>query len=118
MLAPDIEGLFATMAAGGLPAVLHSLRFSLDEDIQAFLEKYENASARDKNAVPLQAWVLSCGIDPHKFIGEAILALRDHSVNQVKVLALTSHPDVMRERIENAKTPEGVRDREAIDLML
>ena len=118
LLAPDIQGLFESMASGGTQTIISALRYSIDDDIIAFLDKYDNASEHQKKVMPLQAFVLSCGMECNKFIGAAILALRDHSINQVKLLAISNHPEVMRARIDNAKRPEGVKDREAIDLML
>jgi hypothetical protein len=50
--------------------------------------------------------------------GEIMLAMREHSVNSVKVIAVASHPDVIKRSVEFAQLPGGFRDREHIHTML
>jgi len=61
---------------------------------------------------------LSAGLNPQEFIGAVILCLRDQSVNRVKILSITAHPEVMQARIRAAKLPGGRKDRDAMDTAL
>ena len=103
---------------GGIEAAITAMRYSCDPDVEAWLDKWDNARAWDQDKIPMQGWALAAGLDVNRFLGAVVLAIRDYSVTQVKMIAISSHPDVMRARVENAKRPEGVKDREAIDLML
>lgn len=105
-------------AEGGLPAVLAAMRFSTDPTITKFLREYDAGSDIDRIVVPWEAWALKAKIELHTLLGEIIFALRQQSVNAVKVLAITSHPDVVKARIKNAKTPRGYKDRDALDTAL
>jgi hypothetical protein len=102
-------------AEGGIPAVVTAMRFSTDPSIVKFLREYDRASERDRAAIPFEVWAVKAKVDMNTLLGEIIFALRQHSVNAVKVLAITSHPDVIRARIKAAKTPRGYKDRDAID---
>lgn len=105
-------------AEGGLPAVLAAMRFSTDPTITLFLRAYDSGSETDRLVVPWEAWAIKAKIDINTLLGEIIFALRQQSVNAVKVLAITSHPDVVRARIKSAKTPRGYKDRDALDTAL
>lgn len=118
LLAPEIEDLLGSMALGGLKTCLQAMRYSQDPIIVQFLEKFDKATGKERRDLHWQGFVLACGLDFRTFVGSVIMAVREYSVNQVKLLALTQHPEIMKARIANAKSPKGVKDRDAIDTML
>lgn len=103
---------------GGLDEVILALRFSEDPIIIAFLEQYNTGSRKQREEIPWEAWMLKGNIDPAQFLGAAILALRNVSMERVKILAVTSHPEVLQARITGALKPGGYRDRNALDTAL
>ena len=117
LIAPDIETLVA-MVTGGIEFAITSLRYSYDKDAIAFLDVWDAAKKWDKRMIPIQGWALVAEVDPLRFLGVIMMAVRDYSANRVKLLAMMNHPEIMLARIENAKRPDGVKDREAIDIML
>jgi hypothetical protein len=68
--------------------------------------------------LPFEAVALAGGIDVQHLFGEILLAMREHSVNAVKFIAVATHPRVMKKRVEFAQTAGGTRDRDALDTML
>ena len=44
--------------------------------------------------------------------------MRANSVNKIKVLAISHHPDTVKARIKAAKTPKGTKDRDSLDTSL
>ncbi len=105
-------------AEGGIATVFSAMRMSQDPTIVKFLREYDKSPEIDRQCLPLEVWILKAKVEPNTLLGEIIFALREQSVNVVKVIAMTSHPDVVRARIKNAKTPKGYRDRDALDTAL
>jgi hypothetical protein len=103
---------------GGKSKALKAMRMSESPLIQSFLEKYNSISPTDREKCSLEAIALSAKIDVRHLWGEIMLAMREHSVNSVKVIAIANHPDVIHKRVEFAKLPGGTRDRDALDIML
>jgi hypothetical protein len=68
--------------------------------------------------VPWEAIALLAGIDGRHLLGAIILALREHSANEVKVAALTAHAEVTRATVSAALQPEGYRDRQMLHTAL
>jgi hypothetical protein len=68
--------------------------------------------------VPWEAWAIKCGLDIHGLLGSIMIAMRQASVNLVKVLAITGHPGTVKARIKNAMTPRGYKDRDSLDVAL
>lgn len=94
------------------------MRFSQDPLIASFLDKYDSIPKRDRESLPIEAIAVAAGIDVRHLWGEIMLAIREQSVNAVKIIAVASHPDVIRKRVEFSMTPGGFRDRDALDTML
>lgn len=116
-LAPDIDSILREHR-GGKKLAIKSLRFSDDPIAKAFLEKYDSLGDRDLQSVPIQAIALVAGVDPKHLLGEILLAIRECSVNSVKLIAMAAHPIITKKRIEFAQTPGGFRDRDKLDEML
>lgn len=115
--APQITNILKE-AHGGLKSVIAAMRFSRNGHIQAFLEEFDSGTDMDRRIVPWEAWAIVAKADIPQLLGAIVLALRDQSVNLVKILAISHHPAMVKARIKNAMKPGGVRDRNAIDTAL
>lgn len=115
--APDITEILE-QSAGGLKTVLAAMRFSTHPSVERFLEGYDKASDEQRKIVPWQAWAMLAGVDIRELLGAIVLALREHSVNLVKVIAITSHPETVRARVAAAMMPSGTSDRNSLDTAL
>lgn len=98
--------------------VIVAMRFSSDPVIADFLKLYITLSDEEKSVVPLEAVALAAGIEIPYLIGAVLMAIRQYTVDEVKVIAMMGHPDSMRARVSNAKLIGGYRDREALDIAL
>lgn len=114
---PQITPILAE-SEGGLDTVVAAMRFSADPDIVKFLRVYDATSDVDRECVPWEAWAMKAGLDIHSLLGSIMIAMRQASVNLIKVLAITGHPGTVRARIKNAMTPKGHRDRDALDVAM
>lgn len=112
--APRI-GEILDYAKGGSDEAIRAIRFSDNETCRAFLKVYDKASITDRRILPIEAFALLAEVDIPELLGQMILALGQHSANIIKVMLPSHHPDTVKARIEYAKTPEGYRDRDAID---
>jgi len=102
----------------GLPGVLQALRISDDPDITQFLQAYDAATVQDREILPWEAFCLMAKVEPKRFLGAALVAMREHSVAAVKAIAFSAHPRTMQARVDQAMLPGGVRDRNALDTAL
>lgn len=102
----------------GRSIAIRAMRFSQQQILTDFLVKYDSIPERDREQIPLEAIAISIGQDVRHLWGEIMLAIRESSVNAVKIIAVAAHPDVLKKRVEFAKTPGGYRDRDALDIML
>ena len=113
--APQITPLLKN-ADGGLKQVIGAMRFAPnDESIREFLAKYDSIPSGDRERLPWEAIALSVGLDMNALLGAIMFALQNHSVNTVKLIAVTSHPKVTKARVKYALLPSGEKDRFALD---
>lgn len=112
--APDISTLLKK-GSGGLTRALEAMRFSNDPSVIAFLEKYDAVPARDREALSWEAIAIAADVNAVHLLGGVILALQAQSANEVKIIALTHHPEMMAKRVEFGRLAAGERDRTAID---
>lgn len=101
-------------AEGGLPAVLDAMRFSGDPTILKFLKAYDSGNEIDHHLMPWEAWAVKARLDITTLLGSIMIAMRQQSVNAIKILSISTHPEVVRATVKNAMTPKGFRDREVI----
>jgi len=94
------------------------MRFSSEPLIKAFLKKYDSMPKHDRARVRIEAVAIAAKIDVRHFWGELMLAIREQSVNAVKIIAVAAHPEIIKKRVEFAQTAGGFRDRDALDTML
>lgn len=114
---PRLTAILAE-AKGGLVEVAQALRFSDNPVILQFLKVYDKGTDVDRRVVPWEAWALLAKVNVPELLGAIVLALREHSVNSIKIVATTNHLDVLKARIRSAKKPGGYRDRNALDTAL
>lgn len=115
--APKISPILREIQ-GGKSKALKAMRFSTSELIQKFLSKYDSIPAYDREKLSIEAIALSAGVNIPHLWGEIMLAMREHSVNSVKIIAVANHPEVVKKTIEFAQLPGGYRDREHVHTML
>lgn len=115
--APDVTSILKE-TRGGIKLAFKAMRFSNGELIQKFLTKYDSITERDREKVSIEAVALSAGLDVRHLWGEIMLAIREQSVNQVKMIAIAAHPKITKSRVKFAQTPGGFRDRDRLDEML
>jgi hypothetical protein len=115
--APKISPILREIQ-GGKSKALKAMRFSETECIRKFLAKYDSIVPRDREKLSIEAIALAAKLDIRHLWGEIMLAMREHSVNSVKVIAVANHPEVIKRRVEFAQLPGGFRDRDALDTML
>jgi|ERR1700687_4305631 len=88
---------------GGIKLSIGALRFSQNEAVQLFLKKYDSISERDRKSIPLEAIAIKVGVDIRMLLGEIMIAVREHSVSRVKMIAIANHPEVIKSRVKFAK---------------
>lgn len=88
------------------------MRFaSDDETIAAFLKVYDGIPEGDRERIPWEAIVIAAKIDANNFLGATLFAMQSTAVNQVKFIALSHYPGVMKATAKYAVMPAGERDR-------
>lgn len=117
LAAPKISHILREIQ-GGKSKALKAMRFADSELIRTFLEKYDSISPRDREKLSFEAIALAAKVNVRHLWGEIMLAMREHSVNSVKLIAVASHPDITKARVLYAQTPGGYRDRDKLDEML
>lgn len=110
---PKITAILRHRSLGGLEQVLSAIRLSSDPIFEAFLERYDAMNPAFQRIVPWEAIAQLAGVDVRQLLGSIVLALRDHSVLEVKIAALTAHPNITQATVDTALIPgiDGVRDR-------
>jgi hypothetical protein len=95
------------------------MRFAMnDQNVKAFIETYDSIPKGDLPSLSWEAICVAAEIEPAYLLGSALLALQAHSVNAVKVIALSNHPKVINARIKAALMPGGTKDRDSFDTAL
>jgi hypothetical protein len=115
--APPLTPLLK-LAHGGIAQVLDAMRLSEDADLARFLAKYDSLSPTDRKIVPFEAVALAANLNTRALLGPIMYALQAQSVSLVKLLTLSSHPEVVKARIKYARMPAGHADRHALDTAL
>lgn len=98
--------------------MLAAMRFSADPIIFRFLQVYDRGSPIDQACIPWEAWAIKAQLNIQELLGSILIAMRQQSVNVIKVLAITGHPATVKARIAAAKTAKGVRDRDSLDISM
>jgi hypothetical protein len=115
--APQITSLLKDNR-GSLRAALGAMRFSQDPVVQSFLAKRASLGVWARENTSWEAIAVAAGLDLLHLLGAALLAQREHTMTVGKAIAISSYPEVMRNRIQQAKLPGGWRDRDLLDKLL
>jgi hypothetical protein len=93
------------------------LRASDSEVARKLLKYWDGLPQQDRIRLTLEAVCVGAKVQTQELCGVVICSLRDRKIQESTVEALTSHPDVMRATIRNAKTKEGFQDRKLLHSM-
>jgi hypothetical protein len=115
--APPLSALLK-LANGGLDAVLESMRFSNDSHILHFLDVYDSIPPKEQNTVPWEILAIAGHIEITALLGAIIFAIQERSVNLVKIIALSNHPDITEKTVKMAMRSAGINDRKALHTAL
>jgi len=91
--------------------VIDAMRFSSEPSIIAFLHVYDSTPVCDRKQIPLEAVVLKAKVDCNTLLGAIVMSYRSFQAQKVAMLAMASHPDVIKSTIKYAKMQHGERDR-------
>jgi hypothetical protein len=117
MRAAPIEGVLRK-CKGGLPEVETAMKLSISPIIVEFLGFYYQYTPPEREAVPMEAFAVAANINAEVLLSEILIALRQYSVNVVKAIAISGHPDMIKHQMEYAMMPKGERDRHAFNQAL
>jgi len=108
--------MIRTTIRGGTRTALRAMRFaSNDLSIKAFLDTYNSIPEGDREKLPWEAIAIAAKVDVERLLGAIHFALQSDSVMQVKFIALSHYPSVMKKMMKYAKDKTGERDRAAIN---
>jgi hypothetical protein len=109
---PIVTYILHKSVAGGIDAVIESLRFSDDEDARSFLRAYDSLTDLEKLATPVEDIAYACGIGSLRLTEVAQTAMFLSGQLQYKLLMASAMPKVVRKSLEMAQTSKGLHDRE------
>jgi hypothetical protein len=117
---PKFTEMLEHQSLGGLAQVIAAMRLSSDPILQRFLEYWDTVDPEFQEVLPWEAVAQKTEIDSRQLLGSIIIALRQHSAMEVKIAALTAHPDITKATVESALLPgnDGFRDRHLIHTAL
>lgn len=98
-----------------MKAVFSAMRLADDEAITTFLSKYNSIPEGDRERLPMEAIALAANVDMNHLLGSIMIALQAQAVNTVKIIAMTSHPQITRARVKYGLMASGEKDRTALD---
>jgi len=101
-------------AEGGLDQVVQSLRGYDDEDAQAFVRKWDSVSKSDRERLTFEEIAVAAGVHTLELLAAATKALFLENQTISAIIATTSHPEIVRSTIKQAKEPGGHRDRQML----
>src|SRR5215471_734070 len=102
---PKFMSMLEHHSLGGLPQVLAAMRLSSDLIVMKFLERFDALNPAYQKIIPWEAVAQLAGIESRQLLGAIIIALREHSAMEVKVAALTAHPEITKATVSSAMVP-------------
>jgi hypothetical protein len=103
---------------GGLRTALEAMRFTTNDEVVAdFLKVYDKIPIGDRDRLPWEAIMIKAKVNPIYLLGAIQMAVQTYSWNKSRFLAVSSHPEITKNRIKFAKMAGGVKDREALDIV-
>lgn len=106
---PQITPMLA--AIGGHQAIINTLRYSIEPAACAFLDCYDKLPKGDRESLPIEAIAIKANVGMLELLGTIMLAAKNKNGQESALLAITSHPEVLRKTIEYAELPGGIQDR-------
>ena len=97
---------------------MDAMRLSSDDpEIRAFLRKYDSLPIGDREHLSWEAIALAAKVNPKHLLGSIELAVGTYCLKKSRLIAVSSHPQIMEKRVEFAKMAGGEKDRTALDIM-
>ena len=112
---PQISHLLKE-AEDGLPQVLQALRFSVSDEAQAFVKKYDSLSETDRKSLRWEEIATAAGVDTLQLLGVATIALAQQGQTVAEIIAATGHPLMVKKTIQMGLSDAGVKDREMLHI--
>jgi hypothetical protein len=117
--APTISPTIKSSVKGGFKTALEAMRLGNDDpEIRSFLKVYDKMTQFDRDSVPWEAIALAAKVNPKHLLGSIQLAVTSHCATQSRFIAISHHPEVVRDRVKFAKLAGGERDRTQLDIMV
>jgi hypothetical protein len=115
---PQITPMLKKSLKGGLRTALEAMRFATNDEVVAdFLRVYDKIPIGDRDRLPWEAIMIKAKVNPIYLLGAIQMAVQTYSWNKSRFLAVSSHPEITKNRIKFAKMAGGVKDREALDIV-
>jgi hypothetical protein len=115
---PQITPMLKKSLKGGLRTALEAMRFTTNDEVVAdFLKVYDKIPIGDRDRLPWEAIMIKAKVNPIYLLGAIQMAVQTYSWNKSRFLAVSSHPEITKNRIKFAKMAGGVKDREALDIV-
>jgi hypothetical protein len=115
---PQITPMLKKSLKGGLRTALEAMRFATNDEVVAdFLKVYDKIPVGDRDRLPWEAIMIKAKVNPIYLLGAIQMAVQTYSWNKSRFLAVSSHPEITKNRIKFAKMAGGVKDREALDIV-
>ena len=103
---------------GGLRTAIEAMRYATNDEVVAdFLKTYDKIPVGDRDRLPWEAIIIKSKVNPIYLLGAIQMAVQTYSWNKSRFLAVSSHPEITKNRIKFAKMAGGVKDREALDIV-
>jgi hypothetical protein len=107
---PAITPLLKTSEIGH-EAAIAILRYSFEPVATVFLACYDRLPKGDREVLPIEVIGVRAGVGMLELLGAIMLAAKSKIGQESALLAITSHPAVLKKTIEYAELPGGIQDR-------
>lgn len=93
---------------------VEAIRFSNETAAIEFLDVYDSLPIGDRQYLSIEAICLKAEIAPSAFLGAVFMACKDLRGKESALIAINSHPQVLKDTIRFASEPGGDRDRKML----
>jgi hypothetical protein len=87
------------------------MRFSEELEIQSFLKSYDDTPENDRKFIPLEAFAIKAQVGFKELLGAFVISFRSTQNAKSALIAMTTHPEVVRKTAVFAQLPNGATDR-------
>ena len=95
-------------------AAIEALRFSNETAAIEFFMVYDEIPVGDRAYIPIEAVCVKAAVSPSALLGATFMACKDMRGKESALIAVNSHPDVLKNTIRFAALPGGDRDRKML----